>query len=114
MLHQILICFVLIHGVFTNHEIHSPFDFKHKIVGTLAVPQLNPELRERNFLGCPVNIEVHDLSRGPTIRNWPNSGSDEFFNNVATSKDSTRKVKCIFTAPDTDCPMTVVRSAHNS
>jgi hypothetical protein len=34
---------------------------------------LNAEFRERNFLRCPVNIEVHDLSRGPTIRNWPNS-----------------------------------------
>jgi hypothetical protein len=36
---------------------------------------LNAELQERNFLRYPFNIEVHDLSRGPTIRNWPNSGS---------------------------------------
>jgi hypothetical protein len=114
MFHQILILFVLIHGVSTNHEIHAPFDFKHKIVNTLAIPQLKAELRERNFLRCPVNIEVHDLSRGSTVRNWPNSGSNEFFNNVATSKDSTCKVKCILTAPDPDCPMTVVRSAHSS
>jgi hypothetical protein len=91
--------------------IHSPFNFKHKIVGTMAVPQLNAELWERNFLCCLVNIEVHDLSRGPTIRTWPNSGSNEFFNDVTTSKDSTRKVKCILTAPDPDCPMIVVRSA---
>jgi hypothetical protein len=114
VLHQSFICFVLIHGIFTNHEVHSPFDFKHKIVGTLVVPQLNAELRERNFLRCPVNIKVHDLSRGPTIRNRLNKGSNEFFNNVATSKDSTRKVKCIFATPDPSCPMIEGRSTHSS
>jgi hypothetical protein len=114
VLHQTLICFVLIHAVFTNHEVHSPFDFKHKIVGTLAAPQLNAELRERNFLRCPVNIEVHDLSRGPTLRNWPNLGSNEFFNNVTTSKDSTHKVKCILATPDPSRPMIVGRSTHSS
>jgi hypothetical protein len=38
VLHQSLICFVLIHGIFTNLESHSSLDFKHKIFGTLAVP----------------------------------------------------------------------------
>jgi hypothetical protein len=35
VLHQVLICFVLIHGVFANHEIHPSFNFKHKVVSTL-------------------------------------------------------------------------------
>jgi hypothetical protein len=114
VLHQSFICFVLIHGIFSNHEVHSPFDFKHKIVGTLVIPQLNAELRERNFLRCPVDIKVYDLSRGPTIRNWPNSGSNKFFNDVATSKNGTRKVKCIFATPDPSRPMIEGRSVHNS
>jgi hypothetical protein len=33
-------------------------------------------------LRYPVNIEVHDISQGRTIRNWLNSGSNEFFNNA--------------------------------
>jgi hypothetical protein len=112
--HQTLLRFVFIHGVFTNHKIHSPFDFKHKIIGTLVVPQFNAELRERNFLCCPVNVEVHDLIRGPTIRNWPDSGSNKFFNDVAASKYSTGKVKCIFAAPGSNCPMIIVCSAYSS
>jgi hypothetical protein len=114
VLHQSFICFVLIHGIFTNHEVHSPFDLKHEIFGTLAVPQLNAELRESNFLRCQVNVKIHDLSRGPTIRNRPNTDNIEFFNNVATSKDSTRKVKYIFTTPNPSRPMIEGRSAHSS
>jgi hypothetical protein len=63
---------------------------------------------------CPVNIKVYDLSRGPTTRDWPNSGSDKFFNNVATSKDGTRKVKHIFATPDPSHPIIEGRSVHNS
>jgi hypothetical protein len=114
VLHQSFIRFVLIHGIFANHEVHSPFDFKHEIVGTLAVPQLNAELRERNLLRCPVNIEVRDLSQGPTIRNRLDSSSNEFFDDVAASKDSAGEVKCIFAAPDSNCPMIIVCSVYNS
>jgi hypothetical protein len=114
VLHQSFICFILVHGIFTNHEVHSPFDFKHKIAGTLAIPQLNAELREKNFLRCSVNIKVYDLSRGPTIRNRSNSGSNKFFNDVATSKNGTCKVKCIFAIPDPSRPMIEGRSVHSS
>jgi hypothetical protein len=114
MLHQVLICFVLIHGIFTNHEIHSAFNLKHKVVCTLAVSQLKAELREGNLFCCPVDIKVHDFSRGPTIRNRPNLGSGEFFNNVTTTKDTARKMERIFAAPDTSRPMIVGRSAHSS
>jgi hypothetical protein len=37
VLHQVLVCFVLIHGILANHEIHSSFGFEHKVIGTLAV-----------------------------------------------------------------------------
>jgi hypothetical protein len=60
MLHQVLVGFILIHRVFANHEIYSSFNFEHKVVGTLAFPQLKAELRKGNFLSCPVDIEVHD------------------------------------------------------
>jgi hypothetical protein len=83
-------------------------------MGALAVPQFNAELRKRNFLCCPVNIEVHDLVWGPAIRDQPNSGSNDFFNNVAASKDSAGEVKCIFAAPDPNCPMIIFRSVHSS
>jgi hypothetical protein len=71
------------------------------------------ELREGNLLGCPVDIKVHDFSRSPTIRNRSTLGSSEFFNNITTTKDSARKVECIFAAPDPSCLMIVSRSAHN-
>jgi hypothetical protein len=38
VLHQSFICFVLVHGIFGNHEVYFPFDFEHEIVGTLAIP----------------------------------------------------------------------------
>jgi hypothetical protein len=72
---------------------------------------LKAELREGNFLSCPVDIEVHDFSWGPTIRNRPNSGSNKFFNEITTTKDSARKVECIFITPNPSCPMIEVRSA---
>jgi hypothetical protein len=31
----------------------------------LAFSQFNAELRERHFLSCPVDIEMHDLGGGP-------------------------------------------------
>jgi hypothetical protein len=99
VLHQVLICFILIHGVVANHEIHSSFDFEHEIVGTLAVSQLKAEFRERNFLCCPVDIEVHDFGRGPTIRNRLNSSSGELLDNVATTEDGAREVEHIFAVP---------------
>jgi hypothetical protein len=114
VLHKVLICFVLIHGLFANHEIHPSFDFKHKVVGTLAISQLKVEFREGNFLCCPVDIEIHDFGWGPTIRNQPNSGSSEFFNNIATTKDGAREVERIFTVPDPSCSMIVGRNANNS
>jgi hypothetical protein len=114
MLHQVIICFVLIHGIFTNHEIHSSLNLKHKVVGTLAVSQLTAKLQEGNFLRCPVDVEDNNFSRSPTVRNRPNFGSGKLLNNVATTKDGARKVECIFTAPDPSCPMVVGRSANNS
>jgi hypothetical protein len=114
MLHQVLVCFILIHCVFANHEIYSSFSFKHKDVGTLTFPQLNAELRKGNFLSCLVNIiEVHDFSWGPTIKNRPNSGSNEFFNDITTTKDSALKVEGIFTAPDPGFPRIELCSAHS-
>jgi hypothetical protein len=63
---------------------------------------------------CPVNVEVRDLSRGPTIRNWPDTGSNELFDDVATSSDSTSKVKGILAAPDPNFPMIKICSTHSS
>jgi hypothetical protein len=114
VLNQALICFVFVHGVFANHEVHSSFNFEHKVISTLAVSQLKAEFREGNFLRCLVDIEVYDLSRGPTIRNRPNPCSSEFFNNVTATKDGTRKVECIFATPDPSCLMIVGRNAHSS
>jgi hypothetical protein len=114
VLHQALICFVFIHSVFANHEVDSSFNLEHKVIGTLAVSQLKAEFREGDFLRCPVDIEVYDLSRGPTITNQPNPCSGEFFNNVMATKDGARKVECIFATLDPSCPMIVGRSAHSS
>jgi hypothetical protein len=114
VLHQALIRLVLIHGIFTDHKIHSLFDVEHEIIGALVVPQFNTELRKRNFLCCPVNIEVRDLIWGSAIRDRPDSGSNKFFNNVAASKDSAGEVKCIFAAPDSNCPMIIVHSVYSS
>jgi hypothetical protein len=74
---------------------------------------LNAEHRETNFLRCLVNIKVYDLSSDPTTRNWLNSGSDKFFNDVATSKNGTRKVKRIFATPDPSRPMIERRNVHS-
>jgi hypothetical protein len=80
----------------------------------LAVSQLKAELREGNFLHCPVDIEAHDFSRGPTIRNRPNSGSGKLLNNVATTKDGAREVECIFAVPDPSRSVVVGCSENNS
>jgi hypothetical protein len=75
---------------------------------------LKSEFREGNFLCRLADIEVHDFSRGPTIRNRPNSDSSEFFDNIATTKDGACEVEHIFAVPDPSCSMIVGRSANNS
>jgi hypothetical protein len=65
-------------------------------------------------LRCTVDIEVHDFNRGPTIRNWQNSGIRELLNNVMTTKDGTREVECIFSVPDPSCFVVVGCSANNN
>jgi hypothetical protein len=62
MLHQSLVRLVLIHSIFTYHKSYSSLDIKHESIGGLALSQFNPELWERDFLWCPINIEVHDLA----------------------------------------------------
>jgi hypothetical protein len=112
--HHILVCFILIHGILTNHEIYSSFDLEHKVIGTLAVSQPKAELRERNFLCYPVDIEVHDFGWGPTIRDCPNSSSSEFLNNITTTKDGAREVERIFAVPDPSRSVIVGCTANSS
>jgi hypothetical protein len=57
---------------------------------------------------------VHDLAWGPAIRDRPNPGCNELFDNVAASKDSAGEVKRIFAASDPHCPMVKFSSVHSS
>jgi hypothetical protein len=114
VLHQSFVRFIFIHSVFAYHEGHSFLDVKHKIVNALTIPQLNAKFRERNFLRGPINIVMHDLDRGPAMRDRPNPGSNELFDNVAASKDNASEMKSIFATSDPHGPMVELRSVHNS
>jgi hypothetical protein len=85
MLHQGLICLILVHGIFAYHDVHPFLHFVHKVFGALAFTKLDPELRERHLLVRPVDIVVHELSRGPTVRDRPDPGGDEFFDDVSAA-----------------------------
>jgi hypothetical protein len=55
----------------------------------------------------PVDVEVHDFCRGPTIRNQPNLGGGEFLNNVAATENSTCKMECTLAVPDSSSSVVV-------
>jgi hypothetical protein len=71
----------------------------------LTFSQLNVELRERHFLSCPVDIEIHDLGGGPTTRNRTNSCSNEFLDDGAAPKYSAGKVKSTLAVSNPYCSM---------
>jgi hypothetical protein len=98
MLHQGLVRLILVHGIFAYHDVHHFLHFFHEGLSTLVFAKLNPELRERHLLICPVDVKVHELSRGPTTRDTPDSGGDEFFDNVTVAKYGVGQVKGILTA----------------
>jgi hypothetical protein len=105
MLHQGLICLVLVHGIFAYHDVHPFLYFVHEVLGALAFAKLDPELRERHLLVGPVDIVVHELSRGPTVRDRPDPGGDEFFDDIAAVKYGAGQMKCILTASDSQSPL---------
>jgi hypothetical protein len=111
--HQVFVCLVFVHGILANHLIHLILNFSHEILSDLAVSQTKSESRKGNLLCYPVDIEVQDLSRGPAIRDRPNLGSNEFLNNVTTTKDGAREVGHIFTVVDPSRSVVVGHSADS-
>jgi hypothetical protein len=65
-------------------------------------------------LSCPVDIKIHDFGGGPATRNQPNSGSNEFFDDVAAPKYSAGKVKSILAVSNPYCSMIEFGSVHGS
>jgi hypothetical protein len=112
--HQKLVCLVFIHSVLAYHKIHFLLDFDHESISTLSFSKFNAELRERHFLSCPVDIEIHDLGGGPATRNRPNSCRNEFLDDVAAPKYSAGKVKSTLAASNPYCSMIEFGSVHGS
>jgi hypothetical protein len=54
----------------------------------------------RNLLCCPVDVEIHDFYRGPSMGNRPDVSGNKFLDKVASTENSTGKVECTFTIPD--------------
>jgi hypothetical protein len=93
--HKSLVRLVLVHGIFAYHDIHYLFYLDHEGISAMIFTKLNPELRERHFSSCLVDVEIHDLSGSPTAGNRPNPGSSELFNDVAAPKYSTGEMKAL-------------------
>jgi hypothetical protein len=100
VLHKSLVCLVFVHGVFADHDVHPFLYLKHEGISTLIFMKFNLELRERHLLSGPVDVEVYDLSGRPITRNRPDPGSHELFNDIATTKYDTGKVKWTFAVPN--------------
>jgi hypothetical protein len=111
--HKSLVRLVLDHGVFAYHDVHSLFYLDHEGVGALIFTKLNPELRERHFSSCLVNIEIYDLNGSPTAGNRPDPGSNELFNDVAAPKYSTGEMKCTLAVSNPHCPVIEFGSVHH-
>jgi hypothetical protein len=114
VLHQNLVRLVFVHGILAYHQSNSLLNLDHEIIGTLALPQFNTELRERYFLSRPVHIEMHDLGGGPAIRSRPNLCSNEFLDDVTTPKYSAGKVKSTLAVSNPYCSMIEFGSVHGS
>jgi hypothetical protein len=112
--HKRLVRLVFIHSIFTYHEIHSLFNLDHEAISALIFTQLNPELRARHFLSCPVDVEIHDLDGSPTAGNRPNSGSNELFNDVTAPKYSAGEMKSTLVVSNPHCPVIEFGSVHRS
>jgi hypothetical protein len=100
MLHQGLVCLILVHGIFAYHDVHPFLYFIHEVCSALAFAKFNPELRERHLLVRPIDIVIHKFGREPTVRDRPDSRGDEFFDNVTASKYRAVQVKCTFATSD--------------
>jgi hypothetical protein len=100
MLHQGLVRFVFVHGILAYHDVDPLFHFIHEVLGALALAKFDPELRERHFLVCPVDVVVYEFGRGPTVRDRPDSRGDKFFNNVTAANDRAGQMKCTLAIPD--------------
>jgi hypothetical protein len=48
---------------------------------------MKAEQRKRNFLCCPVDVEIHDFCRGPSMGNQPEVSGNEFLNKVASTEN---------------------------
>jgi hypothetical protein len=110
--HESLVCLVLVHGVFADHDVHPFLYLNHEGVSTLIFVKFNPELRERHLLSGPVDLQVYDLSGRPTTRNRPNPGGHELFNDIATAKYGTGKMKCTFAVPNPQGPLIEFSRVH--
>jgi hypothetical protein len=114
MLHQIFVRLVFIHGGFANHGIHLFLHLIHEFFGTLAIFHLKAKSGKGHFLSRLVHVESHHFSRGPSVGNRPNLNIKKFFNNVMAAENCASQVKCIFTIPESNCPMIVRGSASGS
>jgi hypothetical protein len=112
VLHQGLICFVFVHGIFAYHDVDPSLDFVHKVLGALALAEFNPELREGNLPICPVDIVVHEFGRGPTVRDRPDARSDKFFDNITTAEYCAGQMKSTLAIPDSQGPLVVLPYVH--
>jgi hypothetical protein len=112
MLHQGLVRLILVHGIFAYHDVHPFLHFFHEGLSTLVFTKLNPALRERHLLICPVDVKVHELGRGPTTRDRPDPGGDEFFDNVTAAKYGAGQVKGILTASNSQRPLIELGNIH--
>jgi hypothetical protein len=84
---QVFISFVFVHGGFANRGIHLVLHLFYEVFNTLAISQLKAESGKGHFLGCPVHVEPHNFSRGPSVGNRPNLCSNIFLNDVTTTKN---------------------------
>jgi hypothetical protein len=57
---------------------------------------------------------MRDLDRGLAMRDRPNPGSSELFDNAAASKDGAGEMKSIFATYDPHGPMVELSSVHTS
>jgi hypothetical protein len=57
---------------------------------------------------------MHNLDRGPAMRDRPNPGSNKLFDNVAASKEGGSEMKSIFATSDPHGPMVELSSVHSS
>jgi hypothetical protein len=60
----------------------------------------------------PVDVEVHDFGRSPTIRNRQDLGSSELLNDVTATDNGTGKMECTFAIPQSSSSVIVGSSAN--